>query len=229
MSGDKKQRWVPLESNPEVLNKYVHNLGVSNDWDFVDVYGLDPELLMMVPRPVIAVMLLYPITDQSENPDNKIGDQKDTADGVYYMKQTVGNACGTVAVIHALANNRDNIKFEDNKHFNKFLEETLGKEPAEIAKLLENDTEMGAAHEGSAQEGQTEAPSRDDKINTHFIAFVCKGSDLYELDGRKTGPVLHGKTTPDTLLEDTVEVVRKFMARDPAQMNFTLMALAKVS
>jgi hypothetical protein len=28
----------------------------------------------------------------------------------------------------------------DNKHFNKFLEETLGKEPAEIAKLLENDT-----------------------------------------------------------------------------------------
>ena len=26
-----------------------------------------------------------------------------------------------------------------------------------------------------------QAPSRDDKINTHFIAFVCKQDGLYEL------------------------------------------------
>lgn len=229
MSGDKKQRWVPLESNPEVLNKYVHNLGVPKDWQFVDVYGLDPELLEMVPRPVVAVMLLYPITDQSEKAENKIGEEKSTVDSVYYMKQTVGNACGTVAVIHALANNREDIKFDDNKHFNKFLEETIGKEPGQIADILEKDEAMGAAHEDSAQEGQTEAPSRDQKINTHFIAFVCRNLELYELDGRKSGPVFHGSTTPDSLLEDTITVVKKFMERDPAQLNFTLMALAKVS
>ncbi|XP_052795624.1 ubiquitin carboxyl-terminal hydrolase isozyme L3-like [Mya arenaria] len=184
---------------------------------------------MMVPRPVIAVMLLYPITEQSESAENKLGEEKQNVGGVYYMKQTVGNACGTVAVIHALANNQNSINFEDNKHFNKFLEDTLGKEPNEIANILENDSAMGAAHDDTAQEGQTEAPSRDDKINTHFIAFVCREEGLYELDGRKSGPVFHGKTTPDSLLEDAIEVVRKFMARDPTQLNFTLMALANVS
>ena len=31
----------------------------------------------------------------------------DVPENVYFMKQFVGNACGTVALIHAVANNRD--------------------------------------------------------------------------------------------------------------------------
>jgi hypothetical protein len=30
---------------------------------------------------------------------------------MYFMRQTIGNACGTVALIHALANNEDRIDF----------------------------------------------------------------------------------------------------------------------
>ena len=52
---------------------------------------------------------------QSEAEDNKIGEERPGAAGVYYMKQTVGNACGTVALVHALANNTDRIAFEGKR------------------------------------------------------------------------------------------------------------------
>mmetsp|Transcript_170188 Transcript_170188/g.540379 ORF Transcript_170188/g.540379 Transcript_170188/m.540379 type:complete len:251 (+) Transcript_170188:76-828(+) len=51
--------WVPLESNPEVLNGFAWKVGLPKTWGFVDMYGLDPELLSMVPPGCCAVTLLF--------------------------------------------------------------------------------------------------------------------------------------------------------------------------
>jgi ubiquitin carboxyl-terminal hydrolase L3 len=218
------QRWVPLESNPKVLNKYVHYLGMDSKWSFIDVYGLEPELLAMVPKPVAAIILLFP----ESKPVDIIGKlESEFPSDLYYTKQTIDNACGTVAIVHALANNQKQIKFDDTKHFKTFLEMTNTLNPEERAKFLEQDHKMGTAHDDCAQEGDTQAPPVDERVKSHFVAFIHFNGILYELDGKKDSPVIHGETSPDTFLLDTAEVIKKFMARDPDNVNFNVMALAR--
>ena len=39
-------RWLPLESNPDMLNAFAARLGAPAGWAFGDVYGTDAELGM---------------------------------------------------------------------------------------------------------------------------------------------------------------------------------------
>jgi ubiquitin carboxyl-terminal hydrolase L3 len=59
-----------------------------------------------------------------------------------------------------------------------------------------------------------------------YSALVCINDKLYELDGRKKGPIYHGPTTQGALLKDACKVIQKFMARDPEEVRFTITALA---
>ncbi|XP_033003849.1 ubiquitin carboxyl-terminal hydrolase isozyme L3 isoform X2 [Lacerta agilis] len=224
-------RWLPLEANPDVTNQFLKQLGIHPSWQFVDVYGMEPELLSMVPRPVCAILLLFPVTEKYETfrteEEEKIKAQgQEVKPSVYFMKQTISNACGTIGLIHAIANNRDKINFETDSSLKKFLDDSMPMSPEERAKYLETYEAIRVTHESSAHEGQTEAPSIDEKVDLHFIALVNIDGNLYELDGRKPFPINHGQSSDDTFLEDAVEVCKKFMERDPDELRFNAIALA---
>lgn len=117
-----------------MLTKYIHKLGVSPAWSVTDVIGLDDELLSFLPRPVKALILLFPISDKVRNLQLSLflfifnyfscfqyekhrseeheriksaaEDQKFPED-LFYMRQFTHNACGTVALIHSVANNKE--------------------------------------------------------------------------------------------------------------------------
>jgi ubiquitin carboxyl-terminal hydrolase L3 len=87
-----------------VMTSYAARLGLdTNILQFHDVMSTEDWALEMIPRPVVGVLMLYPIKETTEGhreaEDIRIKQEGQIcSDKVYYMKQTVGNACGTVGV-----------------------------------------------------------------------------------------------------------------------------------
>ncbi|GAB4858085.1 Ubiquitin carboxyl-terminal hydrolase 3 [Ancistrocladus abbreviatus] len=220
------KRWLPLEANPDVMNQFLWGLGVQEEEaECYDVYGLDEDLLEMVPKPVLAVLFLYPITAESEAErlqEDSI--KKDYSPKVYFMKQTVGNACGTIGLLHAVGNVTSEIKLREDSFLDRFFKSTGTMDPLERAAFLENNREMEVAHSVAASAGDTEA---SDNVDTHFICFTCIDGALYELDGRKSGPISHGASSPGALLQDAAKVIKQMIQKNPDSMNFNVIAISK--
>lgn len=142
------------------------------------------------------------------------------------MKQTVSNACGTVAILHAMLNAMEHLPaYSNESYIARFLERTKDMTPDERAAYLEADDEIEHVHEDAAAEGQSDQIDADN-VNSHFVCFTVIDGSLYELDGRKRFPINHGSSSISTLLVDSCNVVKQFMARDPEELRFTMIALA---
>ena|SRR5690554_6326244 len=115
------------------MNNYIHSLGVPEKFEFVEVLGFDEMLLSMVPTPVYAVMMLFPISEASEAAKNQqakdhAADPKKNpvSEKVYFLKQVIGNACGTVGLVHGILNAAEHLDLKEDGFFAKFLKQTKG-------------------------------------------------------------------------------------------------------
>jgi len=234
-------RWIPLESNPEVLNSWAHKAGlVTSQASFEDVYGLDAELLGMVSQPVKAVILLFPISEslevkRKEEDAKYVAGGLDTVDPtVVWIKQTISNACGTIGLLHALANS--DVTFTPESPLAKFIDECKDKDPEERAKLLETTPLFANIHAEAASSGQTTVP-QDLNTENHFTCFVmapdvrsreggtaAHSMRLIELDGRRRGPIDRGECTD--LLRNVAKIAQDSFIAQSSSLHFSMIALS---
>lgn len=103
--------FIPLEANPPLMTSLIHKLGVSPALQLHDVYSLtEPDLLAFIPRPALALLLVFPISAEYEShrmaQDSIAQDYtgKGEEEPVLWWKQTIRNACGMMGLLHAVSN-----------------------------------------------------------------------------------------------------------------------------
>jgi ubiquitin carboxyl-terminal hydrolase L3 len=172
------KQWFPLESNPAIMTKYIQGLGVDTSVvGFHDVLSTEDWALEMVPGPVQGVGVLCPIKAATEE-HRRAEAERIEAHGqhvspqLYYMKQTVGNACGTVGLLHCVINARNSLSIDPNSFLARFITETANMTPDERAAYLEGNNEIEESHVAAASEGQSEQVQRPEEVDNHFICFT---------------------------------------------------------
>lgn len=120
--------------------------------------------------------MLFPVKESSEvarHEENQriIENGQIISPNCYYMKQTVGNACGTIGLLHCVLNCRDHLSIQPDSFLDKFISSTLSMTPDERAEYLANDDEIEVTHEAAASEGQS-STSDNTEVDTHFVCFT---------------------------------------------------------
>jgi len=233
----KKLKWIALESSPESLNAFSKRLGLPKQYVWKEIYGFDDALLGFVEK-CKAVCFLFGSSknigaakkEQADKIKKMIeeGGSQDLSKNLWYTYQVdgIGNACGSIAAIHSIANL--GVELEDGP-LKQFMNETKGMDWTARGMHLLKCKDIQKQADVVAKDksvNQTDAPARDDRVAAHFIAFVHKDGFCYELDGRKEFPVKHAACTEDGFLKAAAKVIREeFMAKDPQSYNFNACAL----
>lgn len=233
--------FIPLENNPDVFTSLVHDLGVSSELGFYDVYSLeDKDLLSSIPRPALALIFITPsamyhaVREEdgiTYEPKTVTYAKSGSQESVMWFQQTIGNACGLIALLHSVANEEVKGFIQKGSFLDRLLEQTSPLQYKERAATLYNSDELEEIHMRAARRGNTAAPPAEELPGYHFLAFV-KGKDdhLWELEGSTDGPVDRGimREGDDMLSDGALEQgVKRFLKFSEGNPNFSIVALAK--
>ncbi|KAJ2916339.1 hypothetical protein MD484_g4132, partial [Candolleomyces efflorescens] len=193
-------------------------------------------MLLFIPRPVLGFILVLP---PNASYDEEIV-EREKAMSVYHGKgedeptiwfsQSIHNACGLYAILHALSNGIDRSKIRSGSPLDDLLTKSIPLEPYERALALEASAEIEHAHTSAAKKGISRVPDPNDEIVHHYICFVKSPKDghVYEMNGTSKGPVCHASTVAesDDLLEGgALDLIKHYIELAGGDVGFSLLGL----
>lgn len=224
------------------MNVLSSKLGLGDRLEWVDVYSLtEPSLLEMIPRPVLALLVIIPLTPiwksnrETEDADKGEYQGKGEAEPVVWFKQTIGNACGSIGLLHCLINGPAKQFVKEGSIAAKLREGAVPLGMKERAQMLYDSEEFEHAHQSVAELGDT-VPGLNGGVplGQHFVSFVVENGELWELEGDRKGPISRGKVPEgeDVLGETAMRlglggIIQREIDGGGSDLRFSCIALVK--
>ncbi|RAK72716.1 cysteine proteinase [Aspergillus fijiensis CBS 313.89] len=120
---------------------------------------------------------------------------------VIWFKQTIGNACGSIGLLHCLINGPAVDFITPESDLAAIRSDAIPLDMTHRAEILCNSEPFELAHKSVEQAGDSYADPTDGRSGGHFVGFVKSGGKLWELEGSRKGPLERGSLADD---EDVV-------------------------
>jgi ubiquitin carboxyl-terminal hydrolase L3 len=179
---------VDIESDPEAFTELGRkNFKLPMNWAFCEIFGFEPDLLAMIPKPCIGVLLLFdcnckPLLEVNKKAMKKALKGKDmsleSAKDIFFVNQLVGRSCGGLGVLHLMANNLPALGLEATSTVPAFVKahsNATAKERGVTYVALAKSEKLDYMATSSAKHVDFTAPTlnaHDQSAHPHFISFI---------------------------------------------------------
>jgi len=195
---------VAMEASPEVMDKLLSGLGVDGVKAH-DLLSVEDGSLSSLPGKLLGLLLTLP-------KEGVKGEQE--GEGLYLIQQDGRNMCGTVSLIHVIANRMTESEIGDGL-LGFFLKQNKTNDPELRGRSLRSDTELFDLHNEAANEGHS-LPI-EGEARHHIVALIESDGTSYMLDS-STGKAFK-------LEGDILTAARGYINSGGDSVDYSLLAL----
>lgn len=220
-----------------VFTELVEKLQIK-DIQFDDLYSIDSDSLKLS-SPLHGVIFLFKYgkidreyAEDNNKPIDGTYDENYQTNGIFFANQTIQNACATQAVLNVLLNKPDIELGDEIANFKGFVQ---GFDGEICGETISNSELIRSVHNSFSspslfadEDKQKPKQNYDDKNDGlfHFIGYLNVNNQIYELDGLKKYPIMHGECqSNEEFCEKLPEILMRRISKYGDELRFSLLTI----